>query len=72
MSIGEYEAAFDAGLIQEASVTPLGAVVAGVRPGRTSPEAITIFDSSGIALQDLAIGAFALAAAERAGQAIDV
>jgi ornithine cyclodeaminase len=72
LSIGEYEAAFDAGLIQEASVTPLGAVVAGVRPGRTSPEAITIFDSSGIALQDLAIGAFALAAAERAGQAIDV
>jgi ornithine cyclodeaminase/alanine dehydrogenase-like protein (mu-crystallin family) len=41
----------------------LGAVVAGRAAGRESPEEITIFDSTGIALQDLAA---ALAVYERA------
>lgn len=40
----------------------LGAVLAGVAPGRRDGEAITAFDSTGLAAQDLAI---TLAALER-------
>jgi alanine dehydrogenase len=44
-------------------VTQLGDVLAGSAPGRQSTDDITIFDSTGLAIQDLAI---ALAAIERA------
>ncbi len=37
----------------------LGEVVAGKKPGRRSPEEITVFDSTGLIIQDLALG-FAL------------
>jgi ornithine cyclodeaminase/alanine dehydrogenase-like protein (mu-crystallin family) len=40
-------------------------VLAGLAPGRESPGEITSFDSTGLAIQDLAI---ALAAMERAGE----
>jgi alanine dehydrogenase len=43
-------------------VVELGAVLAGVAPGRRDDEVITAFDSTGLAIQDLAI---ALAALER-------
>jgi len=43
----------------------LGAVVAGMAEGRASDGEITPFDSSGLAIQDLAI---ALAALERADE----
>jgi ornithine cyclodeaminase/alanine dehydrogenase-like protein (mu-crystallin family) len=35
----------------------LGEIVAGQKPGRTSDEEITIFDSTGTALQDVAAAA---------------
>jgi alanine dehydrogenase len=44
-------------------VTELGAVLIGSAPGRESDEEITAFDSTGLAIQDLAV---ALAAMERA------
>jgi ornithine cyclodeaminase/alanine dehydrogenase-like protein (mu-crystallin family) len=43
-------------------VTELGDVLAGKAPGKQTDDAITIFDSTGLAIQDLAI---ALAALER-------
>jgi ornithine cyclodeaminase/alanine dehydrogenase-like protein (mu-crystallin family) len=43
-------------------VTELGAVLAGDAQGRESDDEITTFDSTGLAIQDLAI---ALAAIER-------
>ena len=43
-----------AGLGPDAIHAELGEVIAGVRPGRTSPEQITIFGSVGLAFQDLA------------------
>lgn len=58
-SIGELQHA-DA----DVAVVPLGAVLSGTSPGRVSPDEITVFDSSGIALQDLALG---LAILERRG-----
>ncbi len=36
--------------------TALGDVLAGRAPGRSSPDDVTVFDSSGIALQDLHLG----------------
>ena len=36
-------------------MTDLGAVLAGEAPGRPGPDAVTLFDSTGLAIQDLAI-----------------
>ena len=38
-------------------VKQLGAVINGSDPGRTSDEQITVFDRTGVGLQDLAIAA---------------
>jgi len=62
---GELVHAVEAGAIARADVTELGTVLAGLAPGRESPGEITSFDSTGLAIQDLAI---ALAAMERAAE----
>jgi alanine dehydrogenase len=62
---GELVHAVEAGAIAREDVTELGTVLAGLAPGRESPGEITSFDSTGLAIQDLAI---ALAAMERAGE----
>ncbi len=36
-------------------VSELGAVLTGEAPGRSGPDAVTLFDSTGLAIQDLAI-----------------
>jgi alanine dehydrogenase len=51
-------------LLGRDDVTELGAVLAGEAEGRLSPEEITVFDSSGLAVQDLAIVLAALKRAE--------
>lgn len=62
--IGDLHHAVARGLMRAEDVrAELGAVVAGRAPGRTSSDEITIFDSTGIALQDLAA---AVAVYERA------
>ncbi len=52
---GELGGPVSRGEVGRADVTDLGAVLAGERPGRSGPEAITLFDSTGLAIQDLAI-----------------
>src|ERR1700730_1700699 len=53
-SIGELHHALDAGLITKEDVhAELGEVIAGAKPGRTSFDEIIIFDSTGMALQDV-------------------
>jgi ornithine cyclodeaminase/alanine dehydrogenase-like protein (mu-crystallin family) len=59
---GELTAAVTAGIVTRERVTELGAVLAGEAPGRADPEAVTLFDSTGLAIQDLAIAAAALEA----------
>ena len=61
---GELAAAVEAGRISRERVTELGAVLIGAAPGRESEEEITIFDSTGLAIQDLAIARAALARAD--------
>ena len=52
-----------AGVDPEGTVE-LGELVSGTRPGRTSPEQMTLYKSVGVAVQDLAAAALVLAAAE--------
>jgi alanine dehydrogenase len=54
---GELAGAVEAGGVRRADVTEIGAVLAGAAAGRRSPEDITAFDSTGLAIQDLAIAA---------------
>ena len=63
---GELTAAVAAGHVSRAEVTELGEVLIGASPGRPRAEAVTLFDSTGLAIQDLAI-CHALLEAERAG-----
>jgi alanine dehydrogenase len=60
---GDLVHAVEASAITQDDVTQLGDVLAGTTPGRQSNDDITIFDSTGLAIQDLAI---ALAVMERA------
>ena len=52
---GELTAAIDAGLVTRHDVTELGAVMTGAAAGRGSDDETTLFDSTGLAIQDLAI-----------------
>ena len=60
---GECAAAVEAGVLTRDDVTEIGAVLTGDGEGRRSPDETTAFDSTGLALQDLAV---ALVALERA------
>jgi ornithine cyclodeaminase/alanine dehydrogenase-like protein (mu-crystallin family) len=62
---GELTGAVEAGLVTRERVTELGAVLAGEAPGRLGTEAVTLFDSTGLAIQDLAIARAALDALDR-------
>jgi ornithine cyclodeaminase/alanine dehydrogenase-like protein (mu-crystallin family) len=59
---GEVAHAVKAGRLTQGTVTQLGDVLAGTAEGRRSDDETTVFDSTGLAIQDLAI---ALAALER-------
>ena len=61
---GELTGAIEAGLVARTDVTELGAVLAGDAPGRPGAESVTLFDSTGLAIQDLAVAAAAFAAWE--------
>jgi ornithine cyclodeaminase/alanine dehydrogenase-like protein (mu-crystallin family) len=52
---GEITGAVAAGLLDRSRVTELGAVLTGDTPGRASDDQTTMFDSTGLAIQDLAI-----------------
>ena len=52
---GELANAVDAGLAKREDVTQLGDVLTGVAEGRRREDEITLFDSTGLAIQDLAI-----------------
>jgi alanine dehydrogenase len=71
--IGELHHALEAGAMRREDVhAELGEVVAGRKPGRTGEEEITIFDSTGTALQDVAAAAVVYAAALRSRRGLEV
>jgi alanine dehydrogenase len=52
---GELSAAVAAGDVDRDSVTQIGDVILGRAEGRRDPEEVTLFDSTGLAIQDLAV-----------------
>ena len=62
---GELAAAVEAGLLGREDIAQIGDVLLGEAEGRRAPADITVFDSTGLALQDLAV---ALAALERVNE----
>ena len=57
---GELAHAVEAGVVGADRVTAIGDVLAGTAAGRASVDEITLFDSTGLAIQDLAIALAAL------------
>lgn len=72
ITLGECQHAHAAGMIDAATLTPIGAVINGSSAGRTSPQEITLFDSTGVGLQDVAAAQLALELAQKAGRAIEL
>lgn len=72
VTIGEAQHAVGQGLIAEADVHEIGAVINGTHPGRSADEEITLFDGTGVGLQDLAVASAAVDLAVKKGVAIEV
>ncbi|MGZ5848115.1 MAG: ornithine cyclodeaminase family protein, partial [Ramlibacter sp.] len=73
VSIGECQHAFAAGLIRLEDIRgTLGAVVAGQCAGRRTDDEITLFDGTGVALQDLAVADLAVRLAQAQGRGVTV
>lgn len=53
ITIGECQHAINGQLVQREDIIPIGDVIASRHPGRSSKEEITIFDSTGVGLQDV-------------------
>ncbi len=71
VTIGEAQHAIRAGLITPASITPIGEVVTGAHPGRAGDGDITLYDGTGVGLQDIAVAAVALRRAVARGVAVE-
>jgi ornithine cyclodeaminase/alanine dehydrogenase-like protein (mu-crystallin family) len=66
--MGDLHHALEAGVVTRANVyAELGQVVAGKKRGRESPDEIIVFDSTGMALQDVAAAAVVYEKAQRQG-----
>lgn len=72
VSIGEAQHAVAAGLVDATSITPLGDVLIGRHPGRRDAGEVTLFDGTGVGLQDLAVAAMAVRRARERGMGIEV
>ena len=60
------------GRLSERRMVELGDVIIGRHPGRTSPEQITIFESQGMAIQDIAVAVRLEAMAREQGLGVEL
>lgn len=72
ITIGEAQHAIAQGLITAEDITPIGAVINGTHKGRTGADEITLFDGTGVGLQDIAVASKAVDLARANGTAIEV
>jgi len=72
VTLGESQHAVAAGLVDAGSIVEIGQVVTGGHAGRTTPEEITLFDGTGVGLQDLAVASAIVDLAVRKGIATEV
>jgi ornithine cyclodeaminase/alanine dehydrogenase-like protein (mu-crystallin family) len=72
-AMGDLHHALEAGVVNKSDVhAELGEVVAGKKPGRESDDETIIFDSTGMALQDVATAAVLYEKAKRQGSGIRI
>lgn len=71
-TIGEAQHAVAAGTLRAQDIVELGAVIEGRHPGRTSQAEVTVFDGTGVGLQDLAVASAAVRRAVERGAAVEV
>lgn len=69
VTIGECQHPVGRELVSREAITLLGSVINGDHVGRTQPDEITLFDGTGIALQDLAVASVATKRARERNQA---
>ena len=69
---GDLLPAVEKGLCRWETLTEIGEVIAGRAPGRTAAAQITLYESHGMGLQDLYVGAAVLAAAREKNVGTDV
>jgi len=72
VTIGEAQHAIKEGLIKTGDISEIGAVINRTHAGRKSSEEITLFDGTGVGLQDLAVSASIVDMAIEKGVAIEV
>jgi len=72
VTIGEAQHAVAAGLIEQGDITEIGAVINGTATGRVTDADITLFDGTGVGLQDLAVASAVVEQAIAQGVAIEV
>lgn len=60
------------GRLHARQLVELGDILAGMHPGRTSADQITVFESQGMAIQDLAVGLRVVAAARECGLGVEL
>jgi ornithine cyclodeaminase/alanine dehydrogenase-like protein (mu-crystallin family) len=69
---GDLVHAVEAGALERDDVTELGTVLAGQAEGRRTADEITVFDSTGLAIQDLAVALVAFEHADRLPQVQEI
>lgn len=72
ITLGECQHAISDGSLKEADITELGYVINGDHKGRSSQDEVTLFDGTGVGLQDLAVASAAVDLAVERGVAIEV
>jgi alanine dehydrogenase len=69
---GDLLSSVEKGWLRWDTLPELGEVIIGRAPGRTSPEQITLFESHGMGIQDLYVGARVLTLAREHGVGVDL
>jgi alanine dehydrogenase len=72
ITLGEAQHAVGAGMLDASAIVPIGEVLIGRHPGRRLPDEITLFDGTGVGLQDLAVAVVAVRRAREQGLGIEV
>lgn len=72
VTIGECQHAITNGSLQQSAIFELGAVINGTHPGRSNEAEVTLFDGTGVGLQDLAVASAVVDLAIAKGIAVKV
>ena len=72
VTLGEAQHAVAQGLLARGDIVPIGDVIRGTHPGRRDADEITLFDGTGVGLQDLAVAAAAVRLARERGVVAEI